>query len=76
MSKVTLSQSRVPSGPTVPWWRIRMVWLVIGGPALVVVAGIATAVLAIDGRDRAVAAPDAAESTMRGLHHPTPSIRR
>lgn len=34
-----------------PWWREPMVWLVIGGPAVVVVAGITTAVIAIRGAD-------------------------
>jgi uncharacterized protein len=30
-----------------PWWRHGMVWLVIGGPAVVVIASIATLVIAI-----------------------------
>ena len=30
-----------------PWWRYGMVWLVIGGPAVVVVACIATLVIAV-----------------------------
>ena len=30
-----------------PWWREGMVWLVIAGPALVVVAGFATLALAL-----------------------------
>lgn len=34
-----------------PWWRIGMVWLVLGGPATVVVAGVVTAVIAINGAD-------------------------
>jgi hypothetical protein len=34
-----------------PWWRHGMVWLVIGGPAVVVVAGITTAVIAVRGAD-------------------------
>jgi uncharacterized protein len=40
-----------PVGPSTPWWRFPMVWLVIGGPAAVVVAGIVTAVIAIKGAD-------------------------
>jgi uncharacterized protein len=32
---------------TSPWWRHGMVWLVIGGPAAVVVAGIATLAIAL-----------------------------
>lgn len=30
-----------------PWWRVGMVWLVIGGPLVVVVAGFVTLALAI-----------------------------
>ena len=39
-------------GPTLPWWRVRMVWLVLGGPAIVVVAGFVTLGIAIRGGDR------------------------
>jgi hypothetical protein len=34
-----------------PWWRVGMVWLVVGGPLLVVVASLATAVVAYRGAD-------------------------
>lgn len=34
-----------------PWWRVGMVWLVLGGPLAVVVAGIATAVIAVRGAE-------------------------
>lgn len=34
-----------------PWWRHGMMWLVVGGPATVVVAAIVTAVIAIVGAD-------------------------
>jgi len=34
-----------------PWWKEPMVWLVIGGPAIVVVAGVVTAVIAVRGAD-------------------------
>jgi hypothetical protein len=43
------------TGPVLPWWRIRMVWLALGGPLLVVMASMATLVLAIHGRDLPVA---------------------
>ena len=33
------------------WWRVGMVWLVLGGPAVVVVAAIGTAVVAYRGAD-------------------------
>jgi len=32
--------------PAIPWWRVPMVWLVLGGPLSVVVASLATAVIA------------------------------
>lgn len=34
-----------------PWWREPYVWLVIGGPLVVVVAGIATVVIAVRNPD-------------------------
>lgn len=39
------------SAPATPWWRVGMVWLVLGGPAAVVVAATVTAVIAIRGAD-------------------------
>ena len=37
--------------PSLPWWRVPMVWLVVGLPALVVVASFATLFLAVRGGD-------------------------
>ena len=37
--------------PTMPWWRVPIVWLVVGGPALVVVASFATLFIALRGGD-------------------------
>lgn len=34
-----------------PWWRVGMMWFVIGGPIAVVVAGVVTAVIAVRGAD-------------------------
>lgn len=34
-----------------PWWRVGPMWLVVGGPLVVVVAAIATAVIAVKGAD-------------------------
>jgi hypothetical protein len=36
-----------PMPPTRPWWRYGFVWLVISGPAVVVVAALATAWIAV-----------------------------
>jgi len=49
--------------PVLPWWRVPTVWLVIGGPAAVVVASFATLVLAIHGGDRPLREMAAAQST-------------
>ena len=38
-----------------PWWRHGHVWLVIAGPAAVVVAGLVTAWIAVGGQDPVVA---------------------
>lgn len=43
------------SRPEARWWRVPMVWLVLGGPAAVVVAGVVTAVIAIRGADEPLA---------------------
>jgi hypothetical protein len=47
--------------PTLPWWRVKMVWLVLGGPAAVVLAGIVTAVIAWRGADPVVSTPAVAQ---------------
>jgi hypothetical protein len=54
-----MSTSRVANQPAVPWWRVGMVWLVVGGPLAVVIAATATAVIAIRGADPVV--------TVRGI---------
>ena len=49
-------------GPVQPWWRIRIVWLAFGGPALVVVASFVTLFFAVHGRDVPLSEMGAAES--------------
>lgn len=34
-----------------PWWRVGPMWLVVGGPLVVVMASITTAVIAVKGAD-------------------------
>ena len=46
-----MPRSPSPAVDDRPWWRYPMVWLVIGGPAVVVVAALLTAVIAIRGQD-------------------------
>jgi hypothetical protein len=41
---------RDPQPPT-PWWRVGMVWVVVGGPLAVVIAALVTAAIAAAGAD-------------------------
>lgn len=66
-------------GPVQPWWRIRMVWVAFGGPALVVVASFVTLFFAIHGRDIPLSEIGSAEaaaeaSTLQG-HAPAMQAR-
>jgi uncharacterized protein len=36
----------LPIAPAQPWWRVAMVWVVLAGPLSVVIASLATAVIA------------------------------
>lgn len=51
-----------PPSVAVPWWRVGTVWLVVGGPAAAVVAGIATTVIAYAGADPVLDGADRAQS--------------
>lgn len=58
------SSSPARAGAAVRWWRQPMLWLVVGGPAVVVVAASVTAVIAFRGADPVVShggADDAAD---------------
>ena len=50
MNTRTLDARQAPK-TGLPWWRVGMVWLVIAGPLVVVVAAITTAVIAVRGAD-------------------------
>lgn len=45
-----------PMTKAAPWWKHGYVWMILGGPAAVVVAGIATVVIAVRTPDPVVAA--------------------
>jgi hypothetical protein len=45
--------------PVLPWWRVKTLWLVVGGPLVVVLAGVVTTVIAVQGADTVVRAPAA-----------------
>jgi hypothetical protein len=46
---------KTPEQPGAPWWKFGHVWLVIAGPATVVVAGVLTVVIAVRSPDPVVA---------------------
>ena len=48
-----------------PWWKVKMLWLVIGGPLAVVIAGFVTLGLAISHPDE-VLRPTAAAGEPKG----------
>lgn len=52
-----------------PWWREPMMWLVLGGPAAVVVAGIATAVIALRNPDPVIKADAARTPAVQARNH-------
>jgi uncharacterized protein len=62
-----------PAEPTVPWWRLPIVWMVIGGPAVVVVASFVTLTLAIQNPDPVLARPaaknKAEQPAVQGRNH-------
>ena len=47
-----MNKDRNPRQDASPWWRHGHVWLVVAGPAVVVVASLVTAVLAARGADQ------------------------
>jgi hypothetical protein len=53
--KPTSPASREPDAP--PWWRVGMVWLVLGGPLMVVVASLITVAIAVDGAEEVLTRP-------------------
>jgi uncharacterized protein len=62
-------------GPVQPWWRIRIVWLAFGGPALVVLASFVSLFLAVHGRDIPLSEMGAAETVAEGTATPAEQAR-
>lgn len=69
-----MNATPVSQDPTTPWWRIGMVWLVLGGPLVVVVAAIATAVIAIRGADIVITEVPASVPQAGQVEAQTPAI--
>ncbi len=47
MSSTTIGRTDSDLPGSGPWWRHPMMWLVVGGPGIVVIAAIATLMLAV-----------------------------
>ena len=54
-----------PSSPPSPWWKVGPMWLVVGGPLLVVVASFVTRYLAIRTPDPVYVDPPGPSSAAR-----------
>ena len=52
-----------------PWWREPMVWLVLGGPAAVVVASLATAAIAVHQADPVIKADATKPPAVQARNH-------
>jgi hypothetical protein len=52
-----------------PWWREPMMWLVLGGPAAVVVASIATAAIAMHSPDPVIKADTEKTPAVQARNH-------
>lgn len=63
------------AGPRLRWWQVRMMWLVLGGPAAVVLASLATLGLALHGGDRPLPTGAAAQPAPPGAMTPATQAR-
>ncbi len=70
-----MSLAMEPGASSGPWWRHGMMWLVVGGPLVVVVAAIITAVIAIRGADPLVEEPAAQRTSADGPQVPAMRAR-
>jgi hypothetical protein len=53
-----------------PWWRFGLVWMVVGGPAMVVVAGLVTFYIAASNPDPVLqVTPRSAMQERQGITH-------
>lgn len=68
--------ARPDSATPVPWWRFAMVWFMLSGPALVVVAGFVTMAIAFDGADIELHTPGRADKTAAYASHAPSGVAR
>jgi len=74
-----MSRNVPPGGPvcatSTPWWRVPMMWLVLGGPLAVVVASIVTTVIAVRNVDPVIRVAPAAGETAAPNGTTAPAIQ-
>lgn len=63
MDEKTVNGTKAPT----PWWRVGMVWLVLAGPAAVVVAGLVTVRIALTHVDPVLQVPAAVADTSASM---------
>ena len=61
--------------PAAPWWRFPMVWFVLAGPALVIVAGIVTTAIAFAHADPTVVGTAAASTAADPVAATAPALQ-
>jgi hypothetical protein len=71
MTKLDNSTNRVLE----PWWRVGMLWLVIGGPLFVVIASLITAVIAYRGADPVLDEYQSVSRAPAKVDSDTPAVR-
>ena len=57
MNTPSIESSARPDATSPAWWRVGMVWLVLGGPLVVVVAAVITAAIAVNGAEEVLTRP-------------------
>lgn len=62
-----------PEATVPPWWRVGMVWLILGGPLVVVVASLVTVAIAVSGAEEVLTRPTA--SVKNEQPHMLPAVQ-
>jgi hypothetical protein len=75
MNRTSKEQPPPSGGDRLPWWRYGMVWLVIAGPAVVVVASVTTGVIAHLGADVLVVDAPAPQQQATAPTAQTPALQ-
>lgn len=74
-SSVKSQRPTVADADSQPWWRLGIMWLVVGGPLVVVVAATVTAVIAARGADTLVEDPTVKAAVATGSDAPAAKAR-